>query len=242
LNSPSDVSYAWSFDAASTPGTSNSASPSVSWSTIGTKTITVDINNGACTIAELNTAVLVTAVLPTQVTSFTGNITGDDKAILRWTANEENTSHFVIERSADGVEYNSIAVIFSQNIAGQESHSYTDDNYSSPDFYRLKQVDVNGHASYSPVVILKKTTSNFTTYPSSPTNILHYAVTLQQPAAALLQIMNTDGQTVLTQNEKLYQGVNAQMLDISHLPAGFYFLKFSVPGDGTSFVRKFNKL
>jgi hypothetical protein len=242
LNSPANVSYSWSFDAGSTPGTSTSATPSVSWSTIGTKSITVAVSNDVCTIATLSTTALVTVLLPTQVTSFTGNITSDDKAILRWTANNESTNHFVLERSANGTDYQPVAVIFSDSTAGLHSYSYTDAGYFANAFYRLKLVDVNGHTSYSQVVIIKKNITNFAIYPSTAATVLHYSITAKQPAAALVQIMNAAGQTVITQKDQLYQGVNAQTLDVSKLPAGSYFLRFSIPANNSCFVQKFNKL
>ncbi|MBL7742297.1 MAG: T9SS type A sorting domain-containing protein [Chitinophagaceae bacterium] len=76
------------------------------------------------------------------------------KVKLQWiTASEVNASHFVIERSADGMSYTLVATV---QAAG---NSTTDIQYSKEDanplagksYYRLKMVDLDGKTEYSTV-------------------------------------------------------------------------------------------
>jgi hypothetical protein len=243
-NNLTDISYSWSFDAGSTPATSTSALPAVSWSTFGTKAISVAISNGTCTMATLNTSLLITTVLPLEFTRFTGNVI-DGEAALTWcTANEKNTGYFMIERSGDGLHYQSICKVFVDSTAGAHSYSYVDAQYTAPAYYRLKEVDRNGAIGFSPVVILKKATSAFgvNLYPSTTSSSITYAATVKQPAAAMVQVINAAGQTMITHTIQLYQGVNAQTLDVSQLSKGQYFLKLTIPANGSSNIKQFNKL
>jgi len=243
-NAPTDVLYNWSFDAGSTPSTSTYAYPSTSWGTSGAKNLSVTISNGTCPVATLNSSLVITGVLPIKITGFSGNVV-NDKAVLDWTtADEENINHFVIERSADGVHYESVALVFSENTPGTHKYSYPDTKYTSPAYYRIREVDANGNSSYSQVVILKKAINSFavTLYPSFTNTTLHYSVAATQPAGSVLQVVDAAGQTVITGKINLFTGENAQALDVSLLTRGLYFLKLSVPANGATATKQFWKL
>lgn len=77
-----------------------------------------------------------------------------NKVKLQWTSSSEvNVSHFIIERSSDGVHFSPIATV---QAAG---NSQSDINYSKEDtdplsgksYYRLKMVDIDGGSEYSAV-------------------------------------------------------------------------------------------
>jgi hypothetical protein len=74
---------------------------------------------------------------------------------LAWkTASEVNTSHFLIERSADGAHWKTVANVKSK---GQEMNDYafTDMAPLPVNYYRIKQVDVDDAFSYSKVVMVQ---------------------------------------------------------------------------------------
>jgi len=242
-NSLSDITYNWSFDVGATPATSTSATPAVSWSTLGTKAISVAISNGTCTMATLRTNLLITAVLPLEVTRFAGNVI-DGKAYLAWSAtSEKSPDYFMIERSADGVHYQSISKVFVHSTEGAHNYSYIDARYASPSYYRLKEMGPNGYTGFSPVVILKATNAfALNLYPSTASTLINYAATVKQPAVAKLQIINATGQTMITRSIQLLGGVNAQKLDVSHLGKGQYFFKLTLPANGSAAVKQFSKL
>ncbi|THU38365.1 hypothetical protein FAM09_16965 [Niastella caeni] len=242
-NALTGITYDWDFDAGSTPATSTSATPSVSWNTTGAKNLSVAIQNGSCTVYRFGLSFLAQGTLPLQFTSLTGNVI-NDKATLNWsTFDENNTSHFVIERSVNGVQYESIGTVKCYNMPGSHSYSFTDPKYSSPSFYRLKQVDINGLAQFSSVVIIKKATDvvDVNLYPSRAGNAVTYAITIKQPATATMQIVNTVGQVIINRSIKLSQGVNVQTLDVSQLSVGQYFLSLSIPGHVNGISKPFIK-
>ena len=183
------------------------------------------------------------SVLPLSFTRFTGNVI-DDKAALSWTTvNENNTDFFMVERSADGVHYKSIAQVPGNNKPGTHSYSYIDTKFTSPGYYRLKEVDLNGDNSFSPVIILKKATNGFALklYPSTASTIITYEATINQPAMAMVQVMNAAGQTIDTHFIQLFQGMNAQTLDVSNLSRGQYFFKLTIPANSSSIIKQFTK-
>ena len=83
------------------------------------------------------------AVLPLTLLEFNGRLQNNN-AVLNWkTDNEQNSSHFEIERSLDGRNYSSIGNITAANIAGVHQYGFTDNNISALGvpvvYYRLKQ-------------------------------------------------------------------------------------------------------
>lgn len=79
---------------------------------------------------------------------------------ISWNTNkEENNDRFIIERSSDGLIFTGIGLV---NGAGNRNslttYNYTDNDYAlGINYYRIKQIDMEGHASYSLVVRIENT-------------------------------------------------------------------------------------
>lgn len=101
-----------------------------------------------------NTASITIGVLPLQLVDFTVQQQDDRLVRLNWqTTAEENTSHFSIERSVDGISYSFVKDIAAANRPGGQHYTSTDNIilYNTPVYYRLKMVDRDGRFTYSPV-------------------------------------------------------------------------------------------
>ena len=98
--------------------------------------------------------VLVRSLIPTPLNwiSFTGE-KARQKIVLDWvTENEVNTSHFMVERSSNGVEYTAIGNLAA---AGQSRNEYSFDDLQplkGLNLYRIRQVDQDGAFKYSIIV------------------------------------------------------------------------------------------
>lgn len=94
--------------------------------------------------------------LPLRLISFTGEIVGDND-ILHWTtANEINTSSFIIEQSADGNAFKTAGrVEAAHNSPVNREYIFKQNSTLNPGgFYRLKMVDIDNTYTYSPVIKL----------------------------------------------------------------------------------------
>jgi hypothetical protein len=79
------------------------------------------------------------------------------QAILQWkTEQETNNAAYVIERSANGKDYEPIGEVKGAGTTTlRNSYTYTDRNpLTGKNYYRLKQVDFNGSFMYSNVLLL----------------------------------------------------------------------------------------
>lgn len=90
--------------------------------------------------------------LPIQLLYFTAEPNEENQVDLEWaTAVEINNDFFTVERTADGINYETVAVVQGAGSSSQQNH------YSAVDpsplvglsFYRLKQTDMNGTYTYS---------------------------------------------------------------------------------------------
>jgi len=96
----------------------------------------------------------------------------EDDIVLEWTTVMElNNEYFIVERSADGVEYEEIGkVAGAGNSVADIDYEFIDRNpLEGISYYRLKQVDADGRISYSEVrVIMIDTEGDKTRYAIYP--------------------------------------------------------------------------
>lgn len=101
------------------------------------------------------TALAVSAPLPVQLTSFTATAQASAVALLWHTASEVNSDRFEIERSTDGTVFGKLAAVAAQGTA-TAAHAYAYRDAALPAgattlYYRLRQVDLDGTYTFSPV-------------------------------------------------------------------------------------------
>ena len=160
---PATVAFSWLADDDNgfAPGTNaqlwRAASAAGPWGKLGTpasaasRSFTADVTQfGALTVSNIS------APLPVELVRFTAEPQGAD-ALLRWaTASEKNNDHFDVEASADGKNFHRIATVAGHGSTTQTSEYQLTDkaiaHYAAdPVYYRLRQVDVDGTESFSPV-------------------------------------------------------------------------------------------
>jgi hypothetical protein len=103
------------------------------------------------------TTSLVSAPLPVTLVDFRGQLSGK-KILLSWeTASENNSKHFDLQKSFDGINFQSIAKI----TAAGTSNSLLHYSYLDPEppvelnYYRLNSVDIDDRSRLSDIVLIK---------------------------------------------------------------------------------------
>jgi hypothetical protein len=112
------------------------------------------------------------AMLPVNFVSFTAS-KSDESIGLTWTTTDEiNNSHFEIQRSVDGINFKTIAIMMpAEDLDNMHQYNYTD-NYSDNGtvYYRIRQLDNDGKEKFSSVKVLggaNKTGNAATIYATS---------------------------------------------------------------------------
>jgi hypothetical protein len=176
------------------------------------------------------------APLPVELLRFTAEAAGP-AALLRWaTASEKNSAYFSIEASTDGKIFQAVGKVAARGTATQQSsYEFRDANLphygSSLVYYRLRQIDVDGTASFSPVRQVATKTSAAaaslvaTAFPVPFTQTLTVQVRTAATGAAHLTLRDAWGRILLQQTTDLATGVQeVEMTKASQLAPGIYLL------------------
>ena len=229
--SPSGASYNWSFSNGANLASSTSATPSnITWSTMGTKTVSVAISNSVCTMATYSQTMNISAILAMNWINFTGE-SKDNDGWLSWTT--ENTTgkeSFIIERSANGNSFDSIGMIASINNAVANTYYFTDKSMLNGNNYnRIHTVNKDGAPSWSAIVILannqRSTAGNIHLFPNPATTTLNFGINSATGSEVTVQVFNLSGILMMKQQLQLSAGDNQQSLPTSSLKTGNYFLQ-----------------
>lgn len=101
----------------------------------------------------------VAGPLPIKLTSFDVSLI-NKKITASWTSSAElNASHYVVQRSTDGVEFTNAGIVFTEgNSTTTRSYSFRDPistNTKGVIYYRLKMVDTDGAFELSAIRLVK---------------------------------------------------------------------------------------
>jgi uncharacterized protein (DUF2141 family) len=168
--------------------------------------------------------------LPVVLTSFTGQA-GSTANLLRWTtASEASSAYFEVERSADGQEFTKIGQLAAAGTASAaRSYAFSDAAATATRYYRLRQVDLDGTATYSPVVTLAASASLSSTakpvaYPTVFTTELTVALPGAEAQAATVALLTADGRPVYSRPVQLSAAPQA-LAELPTLAPGLYLLR-----------------
>lgn len=166
--------------------------------------------------------VIVTAVLPVTISSFTAaGFNGYNQ--LNWsTSLEVNAKKYHVEYSSTGQDYTRVGAIDAFNTNTASNYSFRH-NISAAQtlFYRLAIEDIDGSVRYSNIVRVKATIKQVTIYPTIVSNGL-INVTINSPLKAV-QLLNNNGATVFQKNMQGLVGNVPMQLPV--LPKGVYVLR-----------------
>ncbi|HEU5167729.1 MAG TPA: T9SS type A sorting domain-containing protein [Chitinophagaceae bacterium] len=164
--------------------------------------------------------------LPVHFILFNAKCEGD-KVLLTWkTAQEQNSSHFNIERSVDGISW---TVINSLPAAGnsntEHSYSFTDNNPVQNSFYRIAEYDLNGRVQYSSILRSScNTTDIFKLWPNPVRDVVFINIVTGSESKAVIKVFDSRGALVKEQRATVLQGSNQLSIDMRSMAKGVYSL------------------
>jgi hypothetical protein len=186
-----------------------------------------------------------TSITPALLMGFTGKIQGSS-AQLGWIMESQtNCKWFVIERSGATGGYDSINVVTGINNGNTNSYSFTDQHMlKGNNYYRLRQVDMDGVIRYSKVLTLDNVEADgkMAVYPNPAIAVLNFSVTSPAAQQVIVQVYNLSGIVLLTTQQQLTVGNNQQSVAITGLKSGNYILKVSSRTGSSQYIQPFVKI
>lgn len=198
------------------------------------------IASGNCNQADcweyLGRQLEITPLLSVELYEFLG-LTESSYNYLHWTTfTEKNNSHFILQRSEDGVSYEDVATIQGHGTTSEENH-YAYSDFDIRDilyYYRLKIVDFNGIEEFStPIALLRENASanGLVAYPVPMSDILNLSFVSNSNSIATIELRSIDGKLIAMRQFDCLAGNNNLSIDASNIARGVYLVSVSVQGE-----------
>ncbi len=195
---------------------------------IGQHFIAIRMRNadGKWGLFDFDTIDVTPGTLPLRLLSFDA-FKNQNTVSLKWkTDNEVNTSHFDVEKSGNGTVFTKIATVASANSQGVHEYATEDAQpYPGVNFYRLKQVDIDGHFKYSQIVrvLFESYGQLLHVYPNPAAQFVQFDFGGRQKTV-LINVYDAAGRQVMAVS--LINQLPLK-LNIERLPKGKYMVQLS---------------
>lgn len=177
------------------------------------------------------------SVLPVQLSLFKSWLYNSN-AYLQWvTENEDNTLKFIIERSADGNNFEAIGQVSAVgNSTEAITYDYIDNQVSLLSsqvvYYRLRIVDADGQVAYSGVTNIRLIgiTGRITISPNPVTAVAKLAINAVVAGNMQWKLFDNTGRLIMQGTGALHKGQNVTDIQMSALPGGTYYMHVNAAG------------
>lgn len=154
--------------------------------------------------------------LPLEWRSLTATAVDGKRVRLDWqTEQEEATSHFFVERKA-GTNWTSIGRVAAESTPGtNDYHLYDEQAQSGENIYRVRQVDLTGAESFSPLAAVSLAGESFTLFPNPASG----TTSIRGLPAGFNQV------SLETLDGKIIRNITGTELNLTDIPAGVYLVR-----------------
>ncbi len=176
-------------------------------------------------------------VLPTELIQLWTESMSDFIQVNWLIGSEHNVSHYNLERSDDGVNFELISTLAAAGNSETElSYQYDDHNVNRNQlyYYRYRVFDLDGTAEYSPIVQgkLVSNSQNFSTesvyiYPNPSSDNLNIGIASSKDRELVIEIYNSIGQIVYNQRGAIEKGNSVLPISLDQWVTGMYNVKIT---------------
>jgi hypothetical protein len=224
---PIGVTGLISLTGTTTPGTNNNKSSGFfNWQ------ITAPLNCGRIPVE----AVLSTnCPTPVEFLSFSGNKAGNSSHLFWSTAWEENNAWYEIQRSINGVNFETIGKVNgAKNSSSVIEYSYVDADIKSPSiyYYRLKQVDLDGTSAFSEMISIDHSAYSTSQISIQPNPVLQGQQLILSASSGAnetlhIKIYDLTGRLIYGTSKSKESGTAKIAIDTENFAKGVYILNVS---------------
>lgn len=167
----------------------------------------------------------------------------DDKNEVFWsTASETNSAYFIIESSADGINYHEVGrVTAAGNSNNFKEYTLLDPNPYPTTYYKLHQIDMNGDSKiYGPTVVMNdkaKDVQVHEVFPNPAEEFFNVDIFTKEPTPLDLSIYDSFGKLIYNQ-QVVANGTWTYTVQSSGWSSGIYYVKIINEAEQINEVRK----
>jgi hypothetical protein len=166
------------------------------------------------------------SALPVLFTKFETHCTNNG-ALVSWsTGSEINSNYFELQRSTNGNDWTSVATIKAGNSSTGRTYQQLDQNGGNA-YYRIKQVDLDGHFIYTSIVSTNCEFKNMdmVLYPVPARDLLNVVIRSDKSLKTQLLIVDGVGKIVRRMDATLLNGNNTFQFNLKGLASGQYIIR-----------------
>jgi hypothetical protein len=173
-------------------------------------------------------------VLPITLLSFKADKTNTGIKLNWLTAAEKNSAYFEIQKSSDGVNFNTIGRVEAAGNSSENKYYSLNDFIPAKgiNYYRLNQVDIDGKAVLSSPIAVDfdlDADAKITVYPNPAINEVHFT---GLKTGATVALFNLEGKSILSQS------INNNMLQIpASVKSGMYMMSVKASDGSTTTLK-----
>jgi hypothetical protein len=172
------------------------------------------------------------STLPVKLVSFNGNL-NNKKVTLQWVvAENEIADKFEIEKSLDGTNFSTAAVVFGSDKTGTENYQFAETMNSDKVFYRLRMTDKSQIVNYSKTLmfqnaaIVTDNTNSIRILNNPATDRLSFSFQLVAAQKAEVKVYDMNGRMMLKQQMNGSQGNNQASIQLAAaMQSGIYIIE-----------------
>jgi hypothetical protein len=195
----------------------------------GEQNITLPFHNDAVIIVVKSAAGCYDIVLPVEnllsplpvhLIRFQGNLNKNNKVTLSWTvADNETVSHFEIEKSVNGKDFSTVAVLFASELKGTADYNYAETiNSNEKVMFRLKMFDKGQDVDYSKILVFQTkaaNTNDIKIFGNPVMDKLTFSFIADATQTVNVKVYDLAGKVVMSQKVNSQEGSNMLSLPLS---------------------------
>jgi hypothetical protein len=180
--------------------------------------------------------------LPVELVSFSG-LCEEGVVNLTWqTASEFNSSHFDVEKSRDGENWQLLSTVPSAGTSNEliTYQSFDKNGTNGNNYYRLRQVDIDGTEKvYDPINVscTEETPGYFSSFPNPSGTSFQVVVNNKELiGVCTLNMVDATGKVIEQREIEVKDGINMFVIN-QELTPGIYFMNITNGSKSTSMLR-----
>ncbi len=190
------------------------------------------------------TGVTVSTLLPVTFSYFRAQKAGTGNVLSWGTASEQNNDYFAVERSTDGSSFAGIGRVAGAGTSSTaKDYTYTDANAAAGNaYYRLRQVDKDGHTNYSAVVLVSNNSRQAAAqmFPNPLKDNLSVIINNDVKGTGSIVVYELTGRTLRHQTITKTENIMNAVVDMNGLSSGLYMVEVKI-GDAYKLTNRVMK-
>lgn len=227
------------------PGTNTSGTVTATGLTVGVEYYLMVDGNAGDVCSFTVTGWTATGIIPLSVELIDFNgVTLPDANLISWkTASELNNDFFEVQRTFDGINFETIGTISGAgNATNTNFYSFQDNTIrSGVVYYRLNQVDFDGNSFKTDLIKLDRLVTSeglVAIYPNPTNDFLNVEMNDLSGTESKLEVISLNG--IVLHSEMIPSGYVTKSINLLNLKSGAYLIQLSNEKSGVS-IKQFIK-